>query len=88
MKLTISAEKPELSMKRQLSETESLLAREQQKVIELKREIENLRLSQKEYNKFQIQGSKNEFGLQDEIAQLLEIDFSEIQIKENISQGR
>ena len=81
------AEKPELNMKRQLSETESLLAREQQKVIELKREIENLKLSQQEYNRFQIKGSKNEFGLQEDIAQILEIDFSEIQIKENISQG-
>jgi len=83
----LASEKPELNMKRQLSETESLLAREQQKVIELKREIENLRLSQQEYNRFQMKGSKNEFGMPEEIAQLLEIDFSEIQIKENISQG-
>jgi len=74
-------------LKKQLSDTETLLAKEQQKIIELKKEIASLTQNQKEYQKFQLSGPRNEFGLQDEVAKLLEVDYNELQIKENISQG-
>lgn len=79
-----------MGLKRQLSETESILAREQQKVIELKKELETLKQSQQENYKigFSGKGPKNEFGLQDEIAQLLEINYNELEASQSLSQGK
>ena len=76
-------------MKRQLSETESVLAREQQKVYELKREIEKLKQNQQDSSKFDFnsKSAKNEFGLSEEVAQLLEIDFNELESSQGLSQG-
>lgn len=67
-----------------------MLAREQQKVLELKKELDKLRSLQQEQNKFGFQNksSKNEFGLQDEVAQLLEIDDAELDVQDAISQGK
>ena len=75
-------------MKRQLSETESVLAREQQRVFELKKEIEKLKLNQQDSKlDFNSKSAKNEFGLSEEVAQLLEIDFNELESSQGLSQG-
>jgi len=78
----------EMSIKKQLSDTEALLSKEQQKVIQLTKEIEEMKKNMSD-DKFMIKGnfSKGSFNIDESLTKYLEIDYKELEIGENISQG-
>jgi tRNA A-37 threonylcarbamoyl transferase component Bud32 len=77
-----------IMLKKQLSETENILSKEQQKVIELTKELEILQksFSQDKFS-FKSNSNKGSFDIDESITKYLEMNYKELDIGEKISQG-